>query len=834
MKIFPWPLRLALLTLATNSVQAGSLPKVDQERLVARADLNYTIPVVQSVEGMPIGNGRTGTLVWTTPEALHFQINRVDLFCMGNNSRSFPLGNNAYSSGCGYVDLSLEDYGDDIFTGSAFKQHLSVNDGLTTVTGNGVISRVLAWNDGDVIAMETDDQRDRPAAVNIDLRMLRYATDYVPQKSYDLLSRHATQVKNGAHTAESRLEIRDGCIVLVQEFREGDFYSASAMAIGVTGRKSQATYHNESTVRLSLAPGRGRFTTLMASAVSYDPRVDVAGLALKQLDAAEAKQFDDLLAANRRWWSDYWSKSFVRLHSADGTADEIEANYTYFLYIMGSCSRGEYMPRYCGMLWGSNGDLREWGSEYWWHNQGTYFEHLEPANRPELLAPVFLTYSRNLDSFALAARQQWGSQGIWIPETCWFDGLEDLPEGVAADMRALYLGQKPWKDRSAEFMSYARGKSGMDSRWNWRILPDARNEQLTGEFGPVAWTSHILSSTAKIAYVYWLHYAYSLDEAWLRAQAYPVIRGAAEFYRNYPNVTKDADGRYHIHHVNNHESDWGTDDTPEELSAMHEMFPLAIRASEILGVDAEMRPRWQEMLDNLAPIPPALEPAEYYDLCAFGTDNQALHDTVLAEFNRRLAKGMSEMNKGATFSRVPIAACNLGLTEAIRHMLPALVQTREHAASLDYTGRGEWSIGVLRNRLGLDEGPGAIECERLGMASQVLHLSLLQSVPPAPGKEPVNTLFPSWPREWDARFTLAARDAFVISASLQNGQVAYVEIQSTKGGSCRVRNPWHQTELSLYRNGKESGTVSGPLLVITTTAGDTVTLVPKGQPLPPP
>jgi hypothetical protein len=247
-----------------------------------------------------------------------------------------------------------------------------------------------------------------------------------------------------------------------------------------------------------------------------------------------------------------------------------------------------------------------------------------------------------------------------------------------------------------------------------------------------------------------------------------------------------------------------------------------------------LRPLWQKVLDRLAPIPPALEPAEYYDLCTFGTDNLALHDTVLAEFNRRLAKGMSEMNKGATFSRVPIAACNLGLTEAIRHMLPALVQTREHAASLDYTGRGEWSIGVLRNRLGLDEGPGAIECERLGMASQVLHLSLLQSVPPAPGKEPVNTLFPSWPREWDARFTLAARDAFVISASLQNGKVAYVEIQSTKGGSCRVRNPWHQTELSLYRNGKESGTVSGPLLVITTTAGDTVTLVPKGQPLPPP
>ena len=338
---------------ARAQTDASSLMKVNYENLVSRADLTYDSPVARSEEGMPIGNGRMGSLVWTTPAALHFQINRVDLFCMGNNSRSFPLGHNSYSSGCGYVDIGLEDYGDDIFSGSAFKQHLSVYDGLTTVAGNGVTSRVLAWNDQDVIAVETDDQRDHPAAVNIDLRMLRYAMDYVAEKNYDLLSHHATQVQNGAHTSQSRLEIRDGRIILVQEFREGTFYSASAVAIGVIGRNSKAAYYNESTVRLSVAPGKGKFTTLIASAASYDPKEDVAGLALKQLDAAEGRHFDELLDDNRSWWSNYWPKSFVHLHSADGVADEIEANYTYFLYLMASCSRGTYMPRFCGMLWGT-------------------------------------------------------------------------------------------------------------------------------------------------------------------------------------------------------------------------------------------------------------------------------------------------------------------------------------------------------------------------------------------------------------------------------------------------------------------------------------------------
>ncbi len=821
---------LSLITPPALSAKSNEPFDVDFRTLVSKADLTYDTPVDHSEEGMPIGNGRTGSLVWTTPDAFHFQINRVDLFCMGNNDRSFPLGHSSYSSGCGYVDFNVEEYGSGVFKGPAFRQHLSVYDGLATVSGEGISSRVLAWNGGDVIAVETDDQRSEPTLIAVDLRMLRYAREFVYEKNYELLSRHATVVQTGAHSALSRLDIRDGRIVLVQEFREGEFYSASAVAIAVTGRETRAAYFNDSDVRLSVAPGRGKFTTLMASVASYDPKADVEGLVLKQLDAAVGRTFDQMLEDNCRWWHDFWSKSFVNLHSSDGAADGVGANYTYFLYVMASCSRGTYMPRYCGMLWGTNGDMREWGAEYWWHNQGTYYNGLEPANRPELLDPVFLTYSRNLESYERAAVQQWGSRGVWIPETTYFDGLEALPDGVAKEMQALYLGQKPWQSRSSEFMHFAEGRSGMDSRWNWWLLPRANVVQAGGEIGPPSWTSHILSSTVKIAYVYWLHYAYSLDEPWLRAEAYPVIKGAAEFYRNYPNVYRAADGKYHIRHVNNHETDWGSSDSPEELTAMHEIFPLAIRASEILGVDAELRPEWRTMRDNLAPIPAAQEPAEYYDLCNVGSDDNALRQEVISALARKYPNGMDgipEMTVGSTLSRLPVAAAHLGWSDKIRHMLPALTLSKPE--KLEYAGHTEWNSGVLRNRLGLHEGPGAIECERLGMLSQALHLSLLQSVPPSPEGEPVNYLFPAWPREWDAQFTLAARNAFVISASLRSGKIEFVAIHSRKGGICRVENPWNQSDVTLYRDGKEVGGVSGQLLAIATATGDTITLVPKGS-----
>ena len=438
------------------------------------------------------------------------------------------------------------------------------------------------------------------------------------------------------------------------------------------------------------------------------------------------------------------------------------------------------------------------------------------------MAPMFATYSRNFDSFARAARQQWGSQGVWIPETTWFDGLENLPDNVAADMRDLYLARKPWAGRSKEFDVFAMDKNGLNSRWNWRFSKDQK--------GPFAWTSHILSTTAKISYLYWLHYAYSLDQDWLRTNGYPMIKGTAELYRNFPNLYKAADGKYHIRYINNLESAWGGADAPEELSAMYEMLPVAIRASEILDVDADLRPLWKEIVDNLTPIPAtALEPGEYYDLCNVGTEDQALHEKVLAAYKQRNSK-ITGQTLVRVLSRAPVVAANLGLADDVKLLIPAQIRS-DKQDNCDIPGSGESGLGVLRNRLMLREGPGAIECERLGLASHALQNALLQSVPPAPGKAAVNYIFPAWPKDWNAQFTLAARDAFVISASVEKGTIEFVEVHSQKGGQCRLQNPWPGSDVTLYRNGKAAETVSGGRLAFPTAAGEIVALAPKGMPV---
>ena len=93
------------------SQQAMAQDAIDLSKVISAADLDYQKPASRSEEGMPVGNGRMGSLVWTSPTSLKFQINRVDVF--GNNSASnnFFERNTDYCSGTGFVDIDFVNWG---------------------------------------------------------------------------------------------------------------------------------------------------------------------------------------------------------------------------------------------------------------------------------------------------------------------------------------------------------------------------------------------------------------------------------------------------------------------------------------------------------------------------------------------------------------------------------------------------------------------------------------------------------------------------------------------------------------------------------------------------
>lgn len=866
----------------------SSILDVNYRELVSRADLTYEKPVARSEAGLPVGNGTMGSLVWTSPKQLKFQINRVDVYANNSASHSFNKCNRDYGYACGFVDIDFVDFGEDVFPKERTIQHLSVYDGLVTVDGKDITAEVLGWHERDVMAIRVTDNRDKPTPISAILRMLRLGI---------------VQTKN--HFAVSKLHIRDGRIILTQEFMEGDdygfaggagsstdqmtdfkkleYYCSSAIAIGIVGRKAQAKMANETEVRLTAEAGKGSFTILIASAASFDIKKDLISSALKQLEAAAAKGFDELFEANKKWWHDFWAESFIHLHSADGVADYIEENYTYFLYVMASSSRGKYPPNFGGMIWSTGGDLRSYGVQQWWNNLSFYYNNaLLVANKIELMDPTFNMYSGMYDACALAARQQWGSKGIYIPETTWFDGLAKLPEDIAAEMRDLYLLRKPWEKRSKRFREFAETKHPHSSRWEWiteggrwieghwtvsewpwlHHYPDeVEGRWIHGHwtapdwgYGPFGYVNHMFSTTAHIANLYWLRYEYTLDKKWLREKAYPIIKGAVEFYRNYPNLQKEADGKYHIYYVNDFEAIWGGTDTGEDLSGMRGVTPLAIRASEILNVDAEMRSVWQEFLDNLAPLPtndhpdapvprkanepilwinglnPAVKPEprlsmipiNYYDLCTLETKDkdmlQIAKDTYKFSYPNERHSIAGGLKSGAnsdgpvqvgSLSRISVIAAIMGRAEDVKFLLTKQIRPQR-----------EGRRGPLPNRMSLAEGFQAIGVERLGIVTEALVLSLCQGIPSGPGKETVIHVFPAWPKEWDAEYTLLARGGFLVTSSMQKGKIEFVEVKSQLGGECRLRNPWGEAEVTVYRNGKRWKDMKGSILKIETHEGE--------------
>lgn len=91
-----------------NAADAPSeLTEADVRGLISESDLVYAQPVTRSEEGIPVGNGRMGSLVWTTPSQLRLQINRADVY--GNNcaTNSFFERHNDYCGGCAYLDIEF-------------------------------------------------------------------------------------------------------------------------------------------------------------------------------------------------------------------------------------------------------------------------------------------------------------------------------------------------------------------------------------------------------------------------------------------------------------------------------------------------------------------------------------------------------------------------------------------------------------------------------------------------------------------------------------------------------------------------------------------------------
>ena len=85
--------------VVATETDKSTILDIDYSTLVSRAYLTYEKPVPYREAGLPMGNGRMGSMVWTSPSALRFQINRVDVYANNKDTNSFHQRHKDYCGG---------------------------------------------------------------------------------------------------------------------------------------------------------------------------------------------------------------------------------------------------------------------------------------------------------------------------------------------------------------------------------------------------------------------------------------------------------------------------------------------------------------------------------------------------------------------------------------------------------------------------------------------------------------------------------------------------------------------------------------------------------------
>lgn len=96
--------------------------------MISTSDLIHFGPVSRSEDGIPVGNVRMGSLVWTTSS----QLNRIDVYASNCQTNSFVEIHDDYCGGYASLTLHLRAVH---FRNRTFGKYLSVYVGVLAIDG---------------------------------------------------------------------------------------------------------------------------------------------------------------------------------------------------------------------------------------------------------------------------------------------------------------------------------------------------------------------------------------------------------------------------------------------------------------------------------------------------------------------------------------------------------------------------------------------------------------------------------------------------------------------------------------------------------------------------
>lgn len=492
----------------------------------------------------------------------------------------------------------------------------------------------------------------------------------------------------------------------------------------------------------------GKETLLAVAITSTADAGDFLSLAKKRCTSALAKGYDAILKPHKQWWSTFWQKSSV---SVPDTA--VQKQYDLVQYFYGAASRLNAPPMPLQGVWtADNGSLPPWKGDY--HNdlntQMTYMAYQESGRFDEGASYLNFLWDRR-DSFRAFAKDFYGTKGLACP-------------GV---------------------MSYSGQPLG---GWGQYSMSPSMS----------AWSAHL----------FYLHWAYTADDKFLKEKAYPWSSEVGECMLGL--LKKDANGILKLplssspEMFDNSPKAWLEPNSNYDLMSLKMLFLSLKEMAEACGKSSEIK-KWDEAA------------------IALGDFHTKDDGTLLLDANNELKSSHRHLSN--IIGLYPFNLITIENGGKANQVIDASLQNWDKLGTSQWCGYSFSWMSCLKARVGDAEGavkdldifvkafvlrngfhvngdqtksgfsdftyrPFTLEGNFL--ASQAVNEMLLQSWSSTPGK--INTgvirIFPATPKKWaDASFTnLRAEGGYKVSATRKNNMTISFSITAAKSGKVRIKD----------------------------------------------
>ena len=355
--------------------------------------------------------------------------------------------------------------------------------------------------------------------------------------------------KEGNEAADDFHFVADvsGCLIDLKalDYQEKGLYDKNPLATqqnvnGILLHK-QILKHTNSYFVVGSTSKREANKTTYYSTIEYSHPVKAAAFtAANILSTCLAEKADTLLTSHRRWWHNFYQKSFVEVPDA-----RINNYYWIQQYSTGSCMRNNLQimdlmgPWYAHTLW----------QGIWWNlNTQFMYGHLLSSNNLEAAAPLGKALDANWNALIQNVPEKYRYNSAGIGRASSFDMLSEVnPDDSVA----------PYYNR---------------------------------ETGNLTWAMHN----------YYQYYRYSMDDSLLLYKIYPLLKRSINLYIHLAFKTQD--GKYHLPVTMSPEYKAAAD-CNYDLALFRWGLQTLIASAKRLKLNDPLLNQWEDLLTNLVDYP---------------------------------------------------------------------------------------------------------------------------------------------------------------------------------------------------------------------------------------